>query len=151
MMVETEGDESKEEETEEKEEEELRNQSRSRSQNLSEGSIGDFFFVGGSPNNTNMNIWIVAKMRPATLGLHIMTSLEMSRPYTLHDAALHQVNKLGYRGRAAVDLSFSTVPRVASGEPISTVASTQPSMPIDVVSNTVANFNDNPIKANEAR
>ena len=56
MMVETEGDESKEEETEEKEEEELRNQSRIRSQNLSEGSIGDFFFVGGSPNNTNMNI-----------------------------------------------------------------------------------------------
>ena len=53
---ETEGDESKEEETEEKEEEELLNQSRSRSQNLSEGSIGDFFFVGGSPNNTNMNI-----------------------------------------------------------------------------------------------
>ena len=105
--------------------------------------------MGGSPKRTNMNIWIVANMRPATFGLQIMTSFDMSIPYKLHDAALHQVNKLGYNGNAAVDLSLNTVPTVASGEPMRIVANIQPSIPIEFVSNLVANCKDNAINANE--
>ena len=90
-------------------------------------------------------------MRPATLGLQIIISFDIRIPYKLHDAALHQVNKLGYNGNAAVDLSFKTVPIVASGEPMRIVASMQPSIPIEFVSNVVANFIDSPINANETR
>lgn len=58
-----------------------------------------------------------------------MGSSATRRPYKLHEQALKKVNKLGKKGKDAVDFSSITVLIVAKGEPLTTTASEQPRRP----------------------
>lgn len=51
-------------------------------------------------------------------------------PYNVHESELKKDIKLELKGKDAVDLSLMTLPRVASGAPISSTVAKQPINPM---------------------